>query len=122
MMRWLSVTAGVALWAGCAGAPPVPAQRFTDAEAEIKAAQEIGADKNPQGKLHLQQANDQLAEAKRLSKDEPAVAARRLDNAQAEAELAKSVTREQMTRAEADEAKSRLDSAQKDLKGTGGGQ
>ena len=123
MLRWLSVTAlAVALGAACAGAPPVPAQRFTDAESEIKAAQEIGAQNNPQGKLHLQQAQDQLAVAKRLSKDEPVVAARKLDNAQAEAELAKSVTREQSTRAEADEAKSRLQHAQQNLKGTGGGQ
>ena len=122
-MRWLSlsVTAFVALWVGCAGAPPVPAQRFTDAESEIKAAQEIGATNNPEGKLHLQQAQDQLAMAKKLSKDEPAVAARKLDTAQAEAELAKSVTREQATRAEADEAKSRLQAAQKNL-GTGGAQ
>jgi hypothetical protein len=122
MMRWLSVAACVGLGVACAGAPPVPAQRFTDAEAEIKAAQEIGAEKNPQGKLHLQQARDQLDAAKKLSKDKPDVAARKLDNAQAEAELAKSLTREQTTRAEADEAKARLLSAQKDLKGTGGGQ
>jgi hypothetical protein len=120
MMRWLSVAAGVALGLACAGAPPVPAQRFTDAEAEIKAAQEIGAEKNPQGKLHLQMARDQLDAAKKLSKDKPEVAARKLDNAQAEAELAKSITREQMARAEADEAKARLQSAQKNLSGTGG--
>jgi len=119
-MRWLSVAACVALGTGCAGAPPVPPQRFTDAEAEIKAAQEIGAEKNPQGKLHLQQANDQLEAAKKLSKDRPEVAVRKLDNAQAEAELAKSITREQATRAEAEEAKERLLSAQKNLSGTGG--
>jgi len=122
MKRLLSVTACVALGAACAGAPPVPAQRFTDAEAEIKAAQEIGAENNPQGKLHLQQAKDQLEAAKKLSKDKPEVATRKLDNAQAEAELAKSITREQATRAEADEAKARLAAAQKNLKGTGGGQ
>jgi len=120
MMRWLSVVACVALGAACAGAPPVPAQKFTDAEAEIKAAQEIGAENNPQGKLHLQQARDQLEAAKKLSKDQPEVAVRKLDTAQAEAELAKSITREQATRAEADEAKARLSSAQKDLSGTGG--
>src|SRR5678816_292811 len=110
MMRWWSVAACVALGTGCAGAPPVPAQRFTDAEAEIRAAQEIGADKNPQGKLHLQQARDQLESAKKLSKAKP------------EAELAKALTREQTTRAEADEANARLLSARKNLSGTGGGQ
>lgn len=121
MMRLLSVAAGIALGAACAGAPPVPAQRFVDAESEIKAAQEIGAENNPQGKLHLQQARDQLDAAKKLSKDKPEVAVRKLDSAQAEAELAKSITREQATRAEADEAKARLVSAKKNL-GTGGGQ
>ncbi|HZJ54839.1 MAG TPA: DUF4398 domain-containing protein [Myxococcaceae bacterium] len=122
MMRWWSVAACVALGTGCAGAPPVPAQRFTDAEAEIRAAQEIGADKNPQGKLHLQQARDQLESAKKLSKDKPEVAVRKLDTAQSEAELAKALTREQTTRAEADEANARLLSARKNLSGTGGGQ
>ena len=90
MMRWWwSVTAFVALGAGCAGAPPVPQQRFIDANADINAAQEMGADKDPQAKTHLQQARDQLESA---------------------------------TRAEAEEAKSRLNAAQKDLSGTGGGQ
>jgi len=121
MMRWLSVTACIALGSGCATAPPVPAQRFTDAETDIKAAQDLGADNSPQGKVHLQQARDQLAEAKRLSKDEPGVAARKIDNAQAEAELAKSLTREQATRAEADQAKARLSAVQNNL-GTGGAQ
>jgi len=123
MMRWWwSVTAFVALGAGCAGAPPVPQQRFIDANADINAAQEVGADKDPQAKIHLQQARDQLESANNLNKGEPAVAERKLDNAQAEAQLAKSLARESGTRAEAEEAKSRLNAAQKDLSGTGGGQ
>jgi Domain of unknown function (DUF4398) len=117
MMRWLSVTACVALGSGCATAPPVPAQRFTDAETNIKAAQDLGAENSSQGKVHLQQARDQLDAAKRLNKDEPAVAARKIDNAQAEAELAKSLTREQATRAEADQVKAQLSALQS---GTGG--
>lgn len=117
MMRWLSVTACVALGSGCAGAPPVPAQRFTDAETDIKAAQDLGAENSSQAKVLLQSARDQLDAAKRLNKDEPAVAARKIDNAQAEAELAKSLTREQATRAEADQAKAQLSALQS---GTGG--
>jgi hypothetical protein len=116
MMRWLSVTACIALGSGCAGAPPVPAQRFTDAASDIKAAQDLGAANSPQGKVHLQQAQDQFEAAKRLSKDEPAVAARKLDTAQAEAALAKSLTQEQAIRAEADAAKAKLSAL-----GTGGG-
>src|SRR5262249_2624519 len=117
--RWLLVTACIALGTGCAGAPPVPAQRFTDAETDIKAAQDLGASNDPQGKIHLQQAQDQLNEAKRLSKDKPGVAARKLAKAQAEAELAKSLTREQATRAEADQAKASLSAVQQNM-GTGG--
>ena len=117
MMRWLSVTACVALGSGCAGAPPVPPQRFTDAATDIKAAQDLGAANSPQAKIHLQQAQDQFEAAKRLSKDEPAVAARKLDNAQAEAALAKSLTREDATRAEADAVKAKLSALQS---GTGG--
>ena len=117
MMRWLSLTACVALGSGCATAPPVPAQRFTDAETDIQAARDLGAENSPQGKVHLQQARDQLDAAKRLNNAEPAVAARKIDHAQAEAELAKSLTREQATRAEADQAKAQLSAVQP---GTGG--
>lgn len=119
MMRWLSVGACLALGIGCAGAPPVPAQRFTDAETDIKAAQDVGAENSPQGKVHLNQARDNLAAAQRLNKDEPGVAARKIDNAQAEAALAKALTREDATRAEADDAKAKLSAVQP---GTGGGQ
>lgn len=117
MIRWLSVGACIALGIGCAGAPPVPAQRFTDAETDIKAAQDVGAANSQQGKVHLQQARDELAAAQRLNKDEPGVAARKIDNAQAQAELAKSLTREEATRAEADDAKAKLSALQT---GTGG--
>jgi Domain of unknown function (DUF4398) len=121
-MRWWTGAALVALGGGCAGAPPVPAERFTDAEAEIRATQEIGAEKVPQAKLHLQQARDQLEAAKKLSKDKPEDAARKLEAAKAEAELANALTREQTARAEADSAKARLDTARKNLPGTGGAQ
>jgi hypothetical protein len=118
MMRWLSVAACIALGSGCASAPPVPAQRFVDAEGAIKTAQDLGAENSPQAKIHLQKAQDQLASARKLSKDEPEVAARKLDSAQAEADLAKSLTREQQSRAAADEAKAKLNAL--NLSGTGG--
>jgi hypothetical protein len=110
----------LALVCGCAGAPPVPAQRFADAEAAIRATEAIGADQVPQAKLHLQQARDQFDAAKKLSKDNPEAAARKLDAANAEAELATALTREQGARAEADQAKARLEAARKNLSGTGG--
>jgi pyruvate-formate lyase-activating enzyme len=112
-MHWRTRATLVALVSACASAPPVPAQRFTDAETEIRAAQEIGAEKVPQAKLHLQQAHDQLEAAKKLSKDKPEEAARKLANA---------LTREQTARAEADQAKARLEAVRKSMSGTGGAQ
>jgi hypothetical protein len=121
-MQWRMGAALVALVSACASAPPVPAQRFTDAEAEIRAAQEIGAEKVPQAKLHLQQAHDQLEAAKIMSKVKPDEASRKLESAKAEAELANALTREQTARAEADQAKGRLEAVRKNLSGTGGAQ
>ena len=120
-MRWLSVTACVALGAACADAAGPRTTLHRCRSGDQSGPGDRGREQSA-GKLHLQQARDQLDAAKKLSKDKPEVAARKLDNAQAEAELAKSITREQTTRAEADEAKARLLSAQKNLKGTGGGQ
>ena len=85
MRRW---TAGALLSLGCAcaTAPPLPAERLAQAEAEVRAAQEIGAERAPQAKLHLQEARDTLASARETSKDDPDGAARKLDIARAQAE------------------------------------
>jgi hypothetical protein len=109
-----------ALGLACAGAPPIPADRMSAVESEIRAAQEIGAESNPQGKLHLQQARDQLAAAKGL-KDTPEIAVRKLDRAKAEAELANALTREQVATNEAQQAKARLDATQQGKPSSSGG-
>ena len=70
MRRW---TAGALLTLGCAcaTAPPLPAERLGQAEAEVRAAQEIGADRAPQARLHLQEARDTLAAAKETNQTDP---------------------------------------------------
>ena len=108
MRRW---TAGalVAFGWACAGAPPLPADRLAQAEAEVRAAQEIGADRVPPARVHLQSARDTIASARETNKDDPEAAARKLDIARAQAELANALAREQMARSEAEQAHARLD-------------
>jgi hypothetical protein len=108
MRRW---TAGALLafgWA-CAGAPPLPAERLAQAESEVRAAQEIGAERVPQAKLHLQQARDAIASAKEVNREDSDAAARKLEIARAEAELANALAREELARSEAQQAHIRLD-------------
>jgi len=108
MRRWLP-GALVALALACAGAPPLPADRLSQAESEVRAAQEIGAERVPQAKLHLQAARETIDNAKDTNKDDPEGAARKLDIARAQAELANALAREQIARTEAEQAHARLD-------------
>ena len=80
MRRWTMAAVVAALGIACAGAPPITPDRVSPVESEIRAAQEIGADNNPQGKLHLQKARDSLEAAKGL-KDTPEYALRKLEQA-----------------------------------------
>ena len=116
MGRW---TAGALLTLGCAcaTAPPLPAERLGQAEAEVRAAQEIGADRAPQARLHLQEARDTLAAAKETNATDPEGAARKVDIARAQAELANALTREQMARTEAEQAHTRLDTLRNGTEG-----
>jgi hypothetical protein len=108
MRRW---TAGalVAFGWACAGAPPLPADRLAQAEAEVRAAQEIGAERVPQARLHLQAARESIDSARDVNKDDPEAAARKLDIARAQAELANALAREQIARTETEQAHARLD-------------
>ena len=105
------------LGCACATAPPLPAERLAQAESEVRAAQEIGADRAPQAKLHLQEARDTLASAKETSSTDPDGAARKLDIARAQAELANALAREQLARTEAEQAHTRLDALRNGTEG-----
>lgn len=115
MRRW---TAGAlfALGSACAGVPPLPAERLVQAESEVRAAQEIGADRVPQAKVHLQEARDAITAAKEVNKEDQDAAARKLEIARAQAELANALAREQLARTEAEQANAKLDA----LRNTGG--
>jgi len=121
MRRW-TVAALVAFGSACASAPPLPAERLSQAESEVRAAQEIGAERAPQAKVHLQAARDTLATAKETNKDDPEGAARKLDIARAQAELANALAREQMAKNELDGARTQLEALKTSAKTTGGTQ
>lgn len=96
----------VAVVAGCAGSPALRTEPSTSA---IRAAEEVGANKVPVAALHLQLAQEALDRARGLSergkKDE---AASQLLRAEADAELALVLSREQAEKSDAAEAVDRV--------------
>ena len=89
---------------GC-GKEALPAPKVAEAQSSISAAAAVGAEHNPQGALHLKMARDQLQIAESLAKDGKDDEARLLlERAEADAEIALMVTREEAARAEAQRA------------------
>jgi hypothetical protein len=98
MQRWKTRTiTGLALLAlggtACATAKPALNERLAASEASTRGAHEAGAENEPQAKLHLKMAQDQIVLARKLQKDKPEEAARLLERAKADAELAVGLTR-----------------------------
>jgi len=85
--------------------------------AEVRAAQEIGAERAPQARLHLQEARDTITAARETNNVDPDAAARKLDIARAQAELANALAREQIARTEAEQAHTRLDTLRNGTEG-----
>jgi len=105
MIVFAACVAAVALALGCARAP-----LHTEASTSgIRAAEEAGAAKVPQASLHLQLAKEELAGAKELSaKGEKEKAASLLTRAEADAELAVTLSRGDAERLEARAAVERV--------------
>jgi hypothetical protein len=95
----------IAITAGCASAP-----LKTDASTSgIRAAEEVGAADVPKASLHLQLAREELNRAKELAaKDEKAMADSMLLRAEADAELAVLLSREDAEKTEAEAAVERV--------------
>ena len=86
-----------------------PADRLATAEAAARSARELGADKAPQAQLHLQLADEQIAQAKKLMADgENKRADFVLQRASGDAELSVMIAKENNARAEADKAHEHL--------------
>lgn len=101
----------LALFAGCGSYPP-PTERMTTAEAAIRGAEEVGATNVPQAALYMKLAQEQTEKAKRLMQDGYNERAElELKRAQADAELAISIAKEQDLVAKAKDAHSKLEQA-----------
>jgi len=98
--------------AGCASSPALRTESSTSA---IRAAEEVGANEIPRASLHLQLAKEELDRAKGMAdkgkKDE---AASQLLRAEADAELAIVLSREQAEKSEAAQAMERVRQLQND--------
>jgi hypothetical protein len=87
--------------AGCSAAPP-PNPRLASTQAAVRGAREVGATSVPEASLHLKFSEEQITQAKALiaegSNEQADVV---LQQAQADAELALALTRENTATVEA---------------------
>ena len=103
-------TSGTLLLAACATAPLVTEQSTSN----IRAAEEVGADKVPRAALHLQLARESLEKARALAKDGNKEAAdSMLMRSEADAELAIALSQEDTERKEAEAAVLRVQELRK---------
>lgn len=99
--HWIVLAALV----GACGSTPLSTAAVARAKSSMSAAEAIGAKQNPQAALHLKMARDDIAAAERLNENgEEEEAARALERADADAQLALSLTREEHMRKEAEAA------------------
>jgi hypothetical protein len=99
--------------AGC-GSSPVPVERVASSEAAIRAAQEVGAGQHPQAALHLKLAQEQFEQAKAMINDGKNERAEMvLRRAEADAELAVALARENSTKTEAQKLLEQVQEAKK---------
>ena len=99
MKSAIAAIAIAGLWlAGCSSTPP-PVQRMTTAKASVRAAQELGADQVPKAQLHLQLAEEQVRHADELiDRGKMERADLLLQRANADAQLAIAITRQDAAR------------------------
>jgi hypothetical protein len=98
---------------GCGGAA-VPTEKLTAAEASIRAAQEVGGQSVPQAELHLKLAEEQVAQARKLSEDgDNERAAALLLRAKADADLALALAKDAHAEKTLEAADSQLKSSVK---------
>jgi hypothetical protein len=92
----------------CAGSD-APLRAQTSAVAAIRSANEVGAEGAPRAAYHLELAKEQVAAAQRLiAEDEMEAAERMLRRAQADADLAIALTRQQEANRDAERVRQQI--------------
>jgi 3-methyladenine DNA glycosylase/8-oxoguanine DNA glycosylase len=87
--------------AACATSYPLPNDQYAAAEKQVGRAQASSADANPNAKLYLQLAQEDLAKAKALMNEDNKRARTLIERADAEADLAASLARSAQAQSEA---------------------
>jgi hypothetical protein len=119
-IEWLVGITGLGL-AACASAP-APYEKESSTAATIRAATEVGAAQVPDAALHLKLSQEQLEKGKAQMHDGDNLAAGyTLLRAQADAELALSLARENKTRTDAEQAIAKLHTLRSEHAAIGGG-
>jgi hypothetical protein len=106
----VSVVWVAALLLGGCGSGAIPQEQLTAAQASAKGAEVSGAPEDPRANLHLKLANEQIEKAKALIADgENEEAARLIDRAQADADLALVLAKEARAKKDVAEAKEQIE-------------
>lgn len=121
MLRKLSLQMiGLGLAAASAvacGGAAVPQEALSAAQASAKGAEVGGANEDPKAQLHLKLANEQIEKAKKLIADgDNEEAARVIDRAQADADLALALAQQAASLKDAKNADEQLGQLKKKLK------
>lgn len=96
MSKLVTTAAWAVLLVGCGSNMPEPKQAMSDAESATRSAREVGADTQPEAKLQVKLADEQIALAKRfVSAGNFERATYLLLRARADAELALALAHEQ---------------------------
>jgi len=112
-MLWVGLIA--ASGAACGGAA-VPQETLTAAQAAAKGAEVGGANADPKAQLHLKLANEQIEKAKKLIEaGDNEEAARLVDRAQADADLALALAQQGKALRDAKDADEQLGKLKKKL-------
>lgn len=105
-----------AVLVACGGSYPEPKDAQTSTEAAVRAAQEVGAEKDPLATLHLKYAKDQSEEARKLIADGDNHRAEMvLARAKADAELSLMLAKAHNQKIEAEKAEAEVAEKRKKL-------
>jgi pyridoxal biosynthesis lyase PdxS len=109
----LALPLGIALGAAACGSSDVPSKQLAESQSAVRAASEVGADHDPQAALHLKMARDQISKAQALNREGEYDAAKQLlKQAELDAELALTLTREKQAKSDEERAAQQLGSLQ----------
>jgi hypothetical protein len=113
-MKTITTLIALASALGCGGAA-MPSAKLTNAQSEVRAAEAVGAAKDPQAALHLKLARDEVKRAEKfIEQGDNEEAELVIDGARVNAELALTLARAAQAKAEAAEETKKIDGLSQD--------